>query len=94
MPPLNDFIATLTQEQAKLVQIGAIKRSMNQTLAAIDAPKSSGRDKQKGKGKFNESKKERPVQSSAAIICLRVRRRRKEHFAAIVPKVFISNKIA
>ncbi len=64
MPPLNDFIAALTQEQAKLVQMGAIKRSKNQALAATDAPKSSVRDKQKGKGKFNESKKERPVQSS------------------------------
>ena len=31
---------------------------------ATDAPKSSGRDKQKGKGKFNGSKKERHVQSS------------------------------
>src|SRR5277367_760021 len=27
MPPLNEFIAALTQEQAKLVQMGAIKRS-------------------------------------------------------------------
>ena len=44
--------------------MGAIKRSKNQALAATDAPKSSGRDKQKGKGKFNESKKERLVQSS------------------------------
>ena len=63
MPPLNDLIATLTQEKAKLVQMGAIKRSKNQALAAIDAPKSSGRDKQKGKGKFNELKKERTIQS-------------------------------
>eukprot|EP00253_Pinus_taeda_P035997 PITA_35997 len=43
--------------------MGAIKRSKNQALASTDAPKSSGRDKQKGKGKFNESEKERPVQS-------------------------------
>jgi len=64
MPPLNDFIAALTQEQAKLVQMGAIKRSKNQALAATDAPKSSGKDKQKGKGKFSESKKERSAQSS------------------------------
>eukprot|EP00253_Pinus_taeda_P034319 PITA_34319 len=64
MHPLNEFIAALTQEQAKLVQMGAIKHSKNQALAATDAPKSSGRDKQKGKGKFNESKKERPVQYS------------------------------
>lgn len=63
MPPLNDFIVALTQEQAKLVQMGAIKRSKNQALAATDAPKRSGRDEKKGKGKFNESKKERPVQS-------------------------------
>jgi hypothetical protein len=64
MPPLNDFIAALTQDQAKLVQMGAIKCSKNQALAAIDAPKSSGKDKQKGKGKFLESKKERSSQSS------------------------------
>ncbi len=62
MPPLNEFIAELTQEKGKLVQMGAIKRSKNQALAATDAPKSSGRDKQKRKGKFNESKKERPIQ--------------------------------
>ena len=64
MPPLNDFIAALTQEQSKLVQMGAIKHSNNQALAATDAPKSSGKDKQKRKGKFLESKKERPAQSS------------------------------
>ena len=45
IPPLNDFIAALTQEQAMLVQMGAIKHSKNQALAATDAPKSSGRDK-------------------------------------------------
>eukprot|EP00253_Pinus_taeda_P029701 PITA_29701 len=64
MPPLNDFIEAFTQEQANLFQMGAIKHSKNQALAATDAPKSSGRDKQKGKGKFNESKKERLIQSS------------------------------
>jgi hypothetical protein len=64
MLPLNDFIATLTQEHAKLVQMGAIKRSKNQALAATDAPKSSGKDKKKGTGKFPESKKERSAQSS------------------------------
>jgi hypothetical protein len=64
MPPLNDFIAALTQEKAKLVQMGAIKHSKNQALVATDAPKSSGKDKQKGKGKFPESKKERSSQSS------------------------------
>jgi len=53
----------LTQKKAKLVHIGAIKRSKNQELVATDASKRSGRDKQKGKGKFNESKKERPIQS-------------------------------
>ena len=77
IPPLNDFIATLTQEKAKLVQMGAIKHSKNKALAATDAPKSSGRDKQKGKGKFNESKKERPVQSSERSSLPKVRRRRK-----------------
>jgi 3-dehydroquinate synthase class II len=47
MTPLNDFIAELNQEKDKLVQMGAIKRSKNQALAAIDAPKSSGKDKKK-----------------------------------------------
>jgi hypothetical protein len=64
MPPLNDFIAELTQEKYNLFQMGAIKCSKNQALAATDAPKSSGKDKQKGKGKFPESKKERSSQSS------------------------------
>lgn len=49
MPRLNDFIAALTQEQANLVQMVATKHSKNQALATTDAPKSSGRDKQKGK---------------------------------------------
>jgi hypothetical protein len=64
MPPLNDFIATSNQEQDKLVKMGSIKHSKNQALVATDAPKSSGKDKQKGKGKFLESKKERSSQSS------------------------------
>jgi hypothetical protein len=64
MPPLNDFIATLTQEKSKLVQMGAIKRSKNQALVTTNAPKSSGKDKKKGMGKFHESKKERSAQSS------------------------------
>jgi len=64
MPPLNDFIIALTQEKVNLVQMGVIKHSKNQALVATDAPKRSGRDKKTGKGKFNESKKERPVQSS------------------------------
>jgi hypothetical protein len=64
MPPLNDFIAALTQEKAKLVQMGSIKRSKNQALAATNALKSSGKDKKKGTGKFPESKKERSAQSS------------------------------
>jgi hypothetical protein len=64
MPPLNDFIAELTQEKAKLFQMGSINHSKNQALVAIDAPKRSGKDKQKGKGKFLESKKERSSQSS------------------------------
>jgi hypothetical protein len=64
MPPLNDFIETLTQEKYKLVQMGAIKHSKNQALVATDAPKSSGKDKEKGMGKFPESKKERFTQYS------------------------------
>eukprot|EP00253_Pinus_taeda_P013857 PITA_13857 len=64
MRPLNEFIIALNQEKDNLVQMGAIKHSKNQALAAIDAPKRSGRDKEKGKGKFNESKKERPVKYS------------------------------
>jgi hypothetical protein len=64
MPPLNDFIAALTQEKSNLFQMGAIKHSNNQAFAATDAPKSSGKDKQKGKGKFPKSKKERSSQSS------------------------------
>ena len=64
MPPLNDFIAALTQDKSRFVQMGAMKNSKNQALAATDAPKSSGKDKQKGKGKFPESKKERSSQSS------------------------------
>jgi hypothetical protein len=64
MPPLNDFIAALTQEKANLVQMGAIKHSKNQELAATDAPKNSGKDKKKRTGKFLESKKERFTQSS------------------------------
>jgi hypothetical protein len=64
MPPLNDFIVELTQEKAKLVQMGAIKHSNNQALVATNAPKSSGKDKKKGTGKFPESKKERSAQSS------------------------------
>jgi hypothetical protein len=64
MAPLNDFIATLTQEKAKLVQMGAIKCSKKQALAVTDAPKSSGKDKEKGTGKFPKLKKERFTQSS------------------------------
>jgi hypothetical protein len=64
IPPLNDLIVSLTQEKYNLVQIGAIKNSKNQALVATDAPKSSGKDKKKGKGKFPESKKERSSQSS------------------------------
>jgi hypothetical protein len=64
MPPLNDFIAALTQEKDKLFQMGAINHSKNQSLAATDASKSSGKDKEKGTGKFPESKKERFRQSS------------------------------
>jgi hypothetical protein len=64
MPPLNDFIATLTQEKSNLVQMGAIKRSKNQALAATNAPKRSGKDKKKGTSKFPESKKERSAQYS------------------------------
>ena len=55
MPPLNDLIAELTQYQANLVQMGAIKNSKNQALVATNAPKSSGKDKEKGMGKFLES---------------------------------------
>jgi hypothetical protein len=64
MPPLNDFIVELTQEKSKLVQMGAIKFSKNQALAATNSPKSNGKDKEKGTGKFLESKKERFAQSS------------------------------
>jgi hypothetical protein len=56
MPPLNDFIAALTQDKSKLFQMGAIKCSKNQALAATDAPKSSGKDKKKGTGKVPELK--------------------------------------
>jgi hypothetical protein len=62
MPPLNDFITALTK--AKLFQMGAMKCSKNQALAATNAPKSSRKDKKKGMGKFPESKKERSAQSS------------------------------
>jgi hypothetical protein len=64
MPPLNDFIVALTQQKSKLFQMGAIKCSKNQALAASNAPKSSGKDKKKGTGKFPESKKERSAQYS------------------------------
>jgi hypothetical protein len=64
MPPLNDFIAELTQYQANFFQMGSIKRSKNQALVATNAPKSSGKYKKKGKGKFPESKKERCAQYS------------------------------
>jgi hypothetical protein len=64
MPPLNDFIAALTQDKANLVQMGAIKCSKNQALAVTNAPKSNGKDKEKDTGKFPESKKERFAQSS------------------------------
>jgi hypothetical protein len=64
MPPLNDFIVALTQEQAKLVQMGAIKCSKNQALVATNAPKRNGKDKEKGTSKFPELKKERFAQSS------------------------------
>jgi hypothetical protein len=64
MIPLNDFIAALTQEKDNLVQIGSIKHSNNQSLVSTNAPKSSGKDKKKGTGKFPESKKERSAQSS------------------------------
>jgi hypothetical protein len=50
MPPLNDFIETLTQDKSKLVQKGSIKCSKNQALAASNAPKSSGKDKKKRNG--------------------------------------------
>ena len=64
MPPLNDFIVELTQDQANLFQMGSIKCSKNQALETTDAPKSSGKDKKKGMGKFPESKKERSTQYS------------------------------
>ena len=44
--------------------MGSIKHSKNQVLVATDAPKSSGKDKKKGMGKFPELKKERFAQSS------------------------------
>jgi hypothetical protein len=47
MPPLNDFIVELTQDKSNLVQIGTIKCSKNQALAATNAPKSCGKDKKK-----------------------------------------------
>ena len=52
MIPMNEFIVALTQEKSKLVQMGAIKCSRNQALAASDAPKSSRGYKQNGKGKL------------------------------------------
>jgi hypothetical protein len=64
MPPLNDFIVALNQDQYNLFQMGSINRSNNQALAATNAPKSIGKDKKKGTGKFHESKKERSIQSS------------------------------
>jgi hypothetical protein len=64
MPPLNDFIEELTKEKYNLVQMGSIKHSKSQALAATNAPKSSGKDKKKGTGKFLELKKERSAQSS------------------------------
>jgi hypothetical protein len=64
MPPLNDFIVELTQDKDNLFQMGVIKHSKNQALEATNAPKSSGKDKKKGTGKFPESKKERSAQSS------------------------------
>jgi hypothetical protein len=64
MPPLNDFIASLNQEQAKLFQMCAIKCSKNQALAATNAPKRSGKDKKKGTSKFPETKNKRSAQSS------------------------------
>jgi hypothetical protein len=64
MLPLNDFIAEFNQEKSNLVPMGVIKHSKNQALAPTDAPKSSGKDKEKGMGKFPESKKERFAQSS------------------------------
>jgi hypothetical protein len=64
MPPLNDFIVALTQDKYKLVQMVSINHFKNQELAATNAPKSSGKDKKKGTGKFPESKKERSAQYS------------------------------
>jgi len=59
MPSLNDFIAALTQEQSKLVSMGAIQHSKHQALAA-----SKGKDKQKEKGKNPDPSEERSSQFS------------------------------
>jgi hypothetical protein len=80
MPPLNNFIAELTQEKYNLYQIDAIKCSKNKELAATDAPKSSGKDKKKGIKiwvNFLNRRRRDSHNLQRTLLSLRVRRRRR-----------------
>ena len=74
--------------------MGAIKRSKNQELATTNAVKSSGRDKQKGRVNLMNRRRRDPYNLQRVLLYLRVRRRRKENFAATIPKVFIPKKMS
>jgi hypothetical protein len=68
--------------------MGAIKRSKNQALAATNAPKSSGKDKQKGKGKFPELKKERSSQSSENSFETKGKKKKERTLCSYISKGF------
>ena len=55
MPILPDFMESLTQEQDKLVQMGTIKYTKNQSLAVVVLNQSKG--KQKAKDSKQQEKK-------------------------------------
>ena len=52
MPPLEEFMASLNQEQDKLVQMGTIKYTKDKSLAGVS-------NQTKGKKKFKDLKQKR-----------------------------------
>ena len=57
MPSLNSFVESLIQEKEKLIQMGVIKTSKDQSLLVTDSNKAQDKGKSKGKEhKANDSK--------------------------------------
>ena len=64
MPSLNAFVESLIQEQDKLVQMGVIQTSKNQTLFVINSNNVQARGKHKGKETKNTDSKPKENQES------------------------------